>query len=76
MILLDINLPGMNGYQVLAELKNRTRTASIPVIAITANAMRRDIERGKQAGFAEYLTKPLDISLFLRTVNEFLERSE
>ena len=76
LILLDINLPGMNGYQVLAELKNRTRTASIPVIAITANAMRRDIERGKQAGFAEYLTKPLDISLFLRTVNEFLERSE
>ncbi len=75
LILLDINLPGMNGYQVLAELKNRTRTASIPVIAITANAMRRDIERGKQAGFAEYLTKPLDISLFLRTVNEFLERS-
>ncbi|MDP2828910.1 MAG: PAS domain S-box protein [Sulfuricellaceae bacterium] len=65
LILLDINLPGMNGFQVLKRLQAMPTIASIPVMAVTANAMPRDIERGLAAGFREYLTKPLDLSRFM-----------
>lgn len=61
LILLDINLPGMDGFAALAALKSDPTTRRIPVIAITANAMKGDIERGKAAGFKDYLTKPIDI---------------
>jgi PAS domain S-box-containing protein len=72
LILLDINMPAMDGYQVLGVLKSDVRLAAIPVIAVTANAMPRDIERGRAAGFVEYLTKPLDVSLFLKTIDHFM----
>lgn len=61
LILLDINLPGMDGYEALAILKKDERTASIPVVALTANAMKGDAERGRRAGFDGYLTKPINI---------------
>ncbi|MEW5771328.1 MAG: response regulator [Pseudomonadota bacterium] len=61
LILLDINMPGMDGYQVLEVLRLDARSRDIPVIAITANAMPADIARGRAAGFADYLTKPLDV---------------
>lgn len=64
LILLDINMPGMNGYQVLGVLQASPATRHIPVVAVTANAMRRDIQRGLQAGFSDYLTKPIDIDRF------------
>ncbi|MDV7399762.1 response regulator, partial [Arthrospira platensis SPKY1] len=64
LILLDINMPGMNGYQVMGVLKASPTTRHIPVVAVTANAMRRDIQRGLQAGFSDYLTKPIDIDRF------------
>lgn len=65
LILLDINLPCMNGYQILEIFKNSPLLMYTPVIAITADAMQRDIQRGKAAGFDDYLTKPIDIpSLF------------
>jgi CheY-like chemotaxis protein len=60
-ILLDINLPGMDGFKALEILQKDAMTCDIPVIAITANAMERDIKKGLDAGFADYLTKPLDI---------------
>ena len=60
-ILMDLNLPGMSGFEVLAQLRRDPATAHIPAIALTANAMPRDIERGLSAGFARYLTKPIDI---------------
>lgn len=60
-ILMDLNLPGMSGFEVLAQLRRDPGTAHIPAIALTANAMPRDIERGLSAGFARYLTKPIDI---------------
>jgi signal transduction histidine kinase len=60
-ILMDLNLPGMSGFEVLAQLRRDPDTAHIPAIALTANAMPRDIERGLSAGFARYLTKPIDI---------------
>ncbi|WP_051906796.1 PAS domain S-box protein [Methylomarinum vadi] len=75
LILLDINMPVMDGYQVLRVLKNAPDTRHIPVIAITANAMPRDIARGKEAGFADYLTKPLDIRHFNAVIDHFLKRA-
>jgi len=73
LILLDINLPGMDGYQVLEVFKADARLKAIPVVAITANAMTRDIERGLAAGFVDYLTKPLDVRHFHRVVDACLE---
>ena len=61
-ILMDLNLPGMDGYEALAELKTDPRTAQIPVIALTANAMKNDPERARAAGFSAYISKPIDIS--------------
>ena len=71
-IVLDLNLPGMSGYEVLARLKALPETCQIPVMALTAAALPRDIERGMAAGFFRYLTKPLDIKSFLVTIDEVL----
>ncbi|MDQ1363423.1 MAG: hypothetical protein QG652_1284 [Pseudomonadota bacterium] len=76
LILLDINLPGMDGYQVLEIFRSDAQLKKIPVVAITANAMPRDIERGKQAGFTDYLTKPLDIVHFRTVIDRLLGESE
>ena len=57
LILMDINLPGMNGYEALEILKADPLTCHIPVIALSANAMTYDREKGLSAGFYEYLTK-------------------
>lgn len=73
MILLDINLPEMDGYQVLNILNSDNELKNIPVIAVTANAMPRDIERGRAAGFAEYLTKPIDMQKLVDLVERFLK---
>lgn len=72
LILLDINLPDMDGYQVMEVLKSDARLNAIPVVAITANAMPRDIVRGMAAGFKDYLTKPLDIAQFYATIDRLL----
>lgn len=72
LILLDINMPHMDGYQVIEILKSDANLKDIPVIAVTANAMDRDIERGKAAGFVDYLTKPLNIEHFLKTIVLYL----
>lgn len=64
-ILLDINMPEMDGYQVLEQLKASHKTADIPVIAVTANAMAENISKGLEVGFHEYLTKPIDINKLL-----------
>ncbi|MBA4177492.1 MAG: PAS domain S-box protein, partial [Leptothrix sp. (in: Bacteria)] len=68
LVLLDINMPGMDGYQVLQVLQAEASLQHTPVIAITANAMPRDIEHGRAAGFSDYLTKPLDVGRFLASV--------
>ncbi|WP_028484743.1 PAS domain-containing protein [Thioalkalivibrio sp. ALE17] len=74
LILLDINLPGMDGYQVLEVLQAEAELERTPVVAVTANAMPRDIERGMAAGFADYLTKPLNVGQFLDTVQRHLAK--
>lgn len=70
-IILDINLPGMNGYEVMERLKAEPLTQSVPVLAMSASASKADLKRGREAGFFEYLTKPLNIGLLV----EALERS-
>ena len=61
-ILMDINLPGISGIEALTILRKDQATVHIPVIALSANAMPRDIEKGLQAGFFQYLTKPIKLN--------------
>ena len=75
-ILLDINLPGISGTKVLRMLREDPTTAHIPVIALSANAMPRDIEKGLEAGFFRYLTKPIKIKEFMETLEEALDIAE
>ena len=72
LILLDINLPGMSGYEMLADLKGNEQSNKIPVVALTSNVMMQDIENGFDSGFDDYLTKPLDLEIFRMTVLGFL----
>jgi CheY-like chemotaxis protein len=71
-IVLDLNLPGMHGMEVLNRLKGTAETRSIPVIALTAAAFPSDMKRGFAAGFFRYLTKPLDVKAFLAAVDDAL----
>jgi len=75
-ILMDINLPGISGYQVLKILREDPATAHIPVLAISANAMPRDIEKGLAAGFFRYLTKPIKVNEFMEALDSALELAE
>lgn len=71
-ILLDIGLPGMNGFEVLKLLKNNDLTRSIPVMAISAEANPSQIKKGLRAGFSRYLTKPIDVKAFIRSIGELM----
>jgi CheY-like chemotaxis protein len=75
-ILMDINLPGISGIQALRILAQDPSTARIPVIALSANAMPRDIENGLEAGFFRYLTKPIKVNQFMDTLDETLKFSQ
>jgi CheY-like chemotaxis protein len=75
-ILLDINLPGMNGFEVLKFLRSVPATAAIPVIAISANAMATDVEKGLKAGFFRYLTKPIKVNEFVEVLGLALGEAE
>jgi CheY-like chemotaxis protein len=72
LIVMDINLPGMDGFEALEKLRSYVDTRHIPIIALSANAMPSDVKRGLEAGFLQYLTKPIDVKEFLRTVDLFL----
>jgi PAS domain S-box-containing protein len=72
-ILMDINLSGISGIEALRILHDDPSTAHIPVIALSANAMPRDIEKGLQAGFFRYLTKPIKVYEFMDTLDGALE---
>ena len=76
LVLLDINMSGMDRYEVLSALKADDRLRSIPVFAITADAMPGDIERGRAAGFNEYMAKPLYVGQFLKTIDRYLDSNE
>ncbi|MCP8898740.1 PAS domain-containing protein [Gilvimarinus xylanilyticus] len=71
-IILDVNLPGLDGYEVLKVLQNDPATRAIPVIGLSANVMSIDLEKGREAGFYEYLTKPLQVNRLVATLNQLL----
>jgi signal transduction histidine kinase/CheY-like chemotaxis protein len=75
-ILLDINLPGISGLQALKILQEDPATQHIPVLALSANAMPRDIEKGLAAGFFRYLTKPIRVTDFMEALDTGLELAE
>lgn len=74
LILLDINLPDMDGFEVMRCLREHPETKLIPVVAVSANAMEQDLARGMAAGFADYVTKPIDVGRLLRVVEELTAR--
>lgn len=73
LILMDINLPGISGLQALRILSDDVQTQHIPIVAVSANAMPRDIRRGLEAGFFRYLTKPIKVNEFMQTLDVALE---
>jgi PAS domain S-box-containing protein len=75
-ILMDIGLPGISGIEALRILRQDPATARIPVVAISANAIPRDIEKGLEAGFFRYLTKPIKVDEFMDALNVALASAE
>jgi two-component system cell cycle response regulator DivK len=74
LVLMDMQLPGMSGVEALAPLREDERTESIPVLALTAQAMHGDRERFLDAGFDGYLSKPVDVLDLVATVREHCDR--
>jgi signal transduction histidine kinase/AmiR/NasT family two-component response regulator len=74
-ILMDINLPGINGFQAQEILASGADTAHIPVVALSANAMPRDIEKGLAAGFFAYITKPIRVSEFMAALDRAFQHA-
>ena len=74
LVLMDVQLPGIDGVEALVQLRRDARTEMIPVLALTAQAMRGDCERFLDAGFDGYFAKPLDVAELLRTVEEYCGR--
>jgi two-component system cell cycle response regulator DivK len=70
LVLMDVQLPDIDGVEALGRLRADARTASIPVLALTAQAMQGDRERFLAAGFDGYVSKPVDIVALVETVNE------
>lgn len=73
LILLDINLPGSNGYEVLIEIQKDKDISHIPVIAVSANAMKSDLDKGKEAGVIDYVTKPIEVKKLLGAINKIFD---
>jgi two-component system cell cycle response regulator DivK len=76
LVLMDLQLPGIDGMEALRRLRDSPRTAGIPVVAVTAQAMKQDRERALAVGFDAYVEKPISIRPFLEQVREFLPGEE
>ena len=72
LVLMDLQLPGIDGMEALRQLRESPRTADIPVVAVTAQAMKHDRERALQAGFDGYVEKPISVRAFPDQVRGFL----
>jgi two-component system cell cycle response regulator DivK len=72
LILMDINMPGMDGYTLTAQIKAMPDYARIPIIAMTANVMRGDRERSLEAGCDGYIQKPIDIDILSQQIERFI----
>ncbi len=76
LILMDVQLPGMDGYEVTRRLKAHDDTKGIPIIAVTSFAMKGEEDRARQAGCDAYLSKPIDIHKLVETVKSFLNAKD
>lgn len=72
LVLMDIHLPGMDGLSVAREMKRRNNTRHVPILALTAHAMRGDKDRFLEAGCDGYISKPIDVKSFIPSIEEFL----
>jgi two-component system cell cycle response regulator DivK len=75
LILMDINMPDMDGYTLTSSLKSRNDLQMVPIVAITANVMRGDRERVFRSGCNGYIEKPIDVDRFLDQVASFMDRA-
>lgn len=74
LILMDLSLPEVDGWEATRRLRSDPATAEIPVVAVTAHAMAGDRERVMQAGFKGYITKPIEVGTFAEQVSAYLPR--
>ena len=72
LILMDIHLPGMDGLSVVRAMKSDNRTSRIPILALTAHAMRGDRDRFLEAGCDGYISKPIDVKTFISSIEQYL----
>jgi len=72
LILMDIHLPGIDGLSVVREMKAEPRTSAVPILALTAHAMRGDRDRFLEAGCDGYISKPIDVKTFLSSIRQYL----
>jgi CheY-like chemotaxis protein len=72
LILMDIHLPGMDGLSVVRAMKAEPRTSSVPILALTAHAMRGDKDRFLEAGCDGYISKPIDVKTFIASIEQYL----
>lgn len=72
LVLMDIHLPGMDGLSVAREMKQRDKTRDVPILALTAHAMRGDKDRFLEAGCDGYISKPIDVKTFIPSIEEYL----
>ena len=76
LILMDINMPDVDGYALTARIKATPGFASVPIIAVTANVMRGDRERSLEAGCNGYIQKPIDIDVLSQQIERYLSRKQ
>lgn len=72
LVLMDIHLPGMDGLTVVRQMKEDDRTRTIPILALTAHAMRGDRDRFLQAGCDGYISKPIDVKTFVPSIQKYI----
>ncbi|MCK7493837.1 MAG: response regulator [Comamonadaceae bacterium] len=72
LVLMDIQLPDADGFELLRRMREREPTRALPVVAVSADAMPERIAAARAAGFADYLTKPIDFPLLLQTIDRVL----
>jgi two-component system, cell cycle response regulator DivK len=73
LVLMDLQMPARNGFEVVRELRKDPRLVNVPVVAVTASAMQGDREKALAAGFTSYLTKPLSLTLLREEVSRLLQ---
>jgi len=74
LILMDIHLPGMDGLSVVREIKSDSRMSGVPILALTAHAMRGDKDRFLEAGCDGYISKPIDVKTFLSSIEQYVPK--